>query len=136
MSRGSPTFTDTSRGVTLPGVITVSRGRTESVHGQIQSSSFLFGEYLRVGLSVRVEIRLLVICPCCSLVRAADVPVGTAALEHGTQVEAQFFDCWPTEEPIAVVDLVDAEPWLEHHGVRDHRVVIRVRVLRDVEIFL
>jgi Response regulator receiver domain len=36
--------------------------------------------------------------------------------------------------PVAVVDLVDAQAGLEHERVRDHRIVVRVGVFRDVEI--
>src|SRR5205823_8525968 len=99
MSRGSPTFTDTSRAVPLPGLIVIS-GASNGVRSgrrHIQSSSFLFGEHLRVRLSVRVEIRLPVFCPGCSLLCAADVPIWTAALQRGAQVEAQLFDGRSTE---------------------------------------
>ena len=37
-------------------------------------------------------------------------------------------------EPVAVVDAVDDEPGLEHERVRDHRVVLGVGVLLDVEV--
>ena len=39
-----------------------------------------------------------------------------------------------TPEPVAVVDAVDDEPRLEHERVRDHRVVLGVGVLLDVEV--
>src|SRR5215212_1114986 len=39
-------------------------------------------------------------------------------------------------EPVAVVDRVDDQPRLEHERVRDHRVVIGIGVLPDVELFL
>src|SRR5437899_9007117 len=70
--------------------------------------SVLFGERLRLRFSVRKETRLLALCPGLSLLRAADVPIGTAALQRGAQVEAQLLHRRPAEEPIAIVDLVDA----------------------------
>ncbi len=39
-------------------------------------------------------------------------------------------------EPVAVIDAVNDQAWLEHERVRDHRVVVRVGVLLDVEFFL
>src|SRR4030095_5504740 len=95
-----------------------------------------FGEHLRLCFSVRIEIRLLILCPRGALLRAADVPVGAASLQHGAQVEAQFLHCRPAEEPVAVIDLVDAQARLEHQRVRDHRIVMRVGVFRDVEVLL
>src|SRR5215471_3042520 len=41
-----------------------------------------------------------------------------------------------TPKPVTVVDGVDDEPRLEHERVRDHRVVLGIGVLFDVEIFL
>src|SRR5439155_12252407 len=76
--------------------------------------SVLFGQHLRLRFSVRIEPRLLAFRPGCSLLRAADLPIGTAALQHGAQVEAQFLHRRPAEEPVAVVDLVDTQAGLEH----------------------
>jgi hypothetical protein len=42
----------------------------------------------------------------------------------------------PPPEPIAVIDAVDDESWLEHERVRNHRIVLRVGILRDVEVLL
>ena len=52
--------------------------------------SFLFGQHLRLRFSVRKETRLVALRPRGSLLRAADVPIGTAALQHRAQVEAQL----------------------------------------------
>src|SRR5262245_1360817 len=98
--------------------------------------SVLLREHLSLRLPVREEAGLLATGPRGPLLRAADVPVGTASLEDGAQVEAQLLHRRPAEKPVAVVDLVDTKAGLEHERVRDHRVVLRVRVLRDVEILL
>ena len=45
-------------------------------------------------------------------------------------------DRWAAPEPIPVVNAVDDETRLEHKRMRNHRIVLRVRVLFDVEIFL
>src|SRR3954467_12583228 len=100
------------------------------------SGSLLFGQYLSVRFSVRIEAGLVALRPGSSLLGATDVPIGTAALQHGAQVEAQLLRRRPAEEPVPLVDLVDSQPGLEHQGVRDHRIVVRVGVLRDVEILL
>src|SRR4029453_14222148 len=96
----------------------------------------LFGQGLCLCFSVRIETRLLALRPGCSLFAAADVPVGTAALQHGAQIHAQLLHRRPAEEPVAVVDLEDTQAGLEYQRVRDHRIVMRVGVFRDVEILL
>ena len=52
------------------------------------------------------------------------------------QVVPQVVDRRTAPEPVAVVDAVDDQPRLEHEGVRDHRVVVGVGVLLDVQILL
>src|SRR2546421_464570 len=66
------------------------------------SGSVLFGQHLRLRFSVRPETRLLALRPGCSLLRAADVPIGTAALQHGAQVEPQLLHRRAAEEPVAL----------------------------------
>src|SRR5712672_4771755 len=96
------------------------------------SRSVQLGQQLRLRLSVRPEACLVALRPGRALLRAANVPIGTAALKNGTQVQAQLLHGGPAEEPVAVVDLVDAQAGLEHNRVRDHRIVLGVGVLRDV----
>src|SRR5262249_28808228 len=76
------------------------------------ASSAPFGEDLRLRLPVRVELCLVAFLPCRPLFRAPDVPVGPAALQHLAQVETQLFHSRPPEEPVAVVDRVDAQAGL------------------------
>ena len=47
----------------------------------------LIAERLRLCLAIRIERRLVPSCPRVALRRAGDVPVGTAALQHGAQIE-------------------------------------------------
>src|SRR5712664_2777961 len=96
----------------------------------------LLGKDLGVALAVRIEARLVALLPGSLQLRLTGVPVGPAALQDGAQVVAQLFDGGPAEEPVAHVDLVDAQARLEHERVRDHRVVVRVGVLGDVEVLL
>src|SRR4029453_2516290 len=110
--------------------------RTLSVSKTMDFGSALFGHELRLRFPVRMETCLVALLPGCALIRAADVPIGTAALQHRAQVEAQFLHRRPAEEPVAVVDLVDAQAGLEHPRVRDHRIVMRVGVFGDIEILL
>src|SRR6202040_1425633 len=88
------------------------------------------------SISVWKETRLLALRPSSSPLRTADIPIGSATLQHGAQVEAQLLHRRPAEEPVTVVNLVDAQARLEHQRVRDHRIVMRVGIFRDVEIFL
>ena len=59
--------------------------------GDAVVGSVLFGQYLRLCIAVRIETCPLALRPGGSLLRATDVPIGTAALQHGAQVEAQLF---------------------------------------------
>src|SRR6266481_3462781 len=45
-------------------------------------------------------------------------------------------DRWTPPEPVAVIDAVDHQTWLEHERMRDHRIVLGVGVLLNVEILL
>src|SRR5262249_8871757 len=68
--------------------------------------------------------------------RRCDVPVWPEFLEYLAQVLTQILHRGPAEEPIAHVDLIYDEPRLEHDRMRNHRIVTRVGVLGDVDIFL
>jgi hypothetical protein len=41
-----------------------------------------------------------------------------------------------TPEPVPVVNLVDDQPRLQHQGIRNHGVVVRIGVLLDLQILL
>src|SRR5262249_19190026 len=56
-----------------------------------------------------LRARLLALRPGCLLLRATDIPIGTAALQHGAQVKAQLLHRRPAEEPVAIVDLADTQ---------------------------
>jgi len=55
---------------------------------------------------------------------------------HGAQVVPKIDDRWTAPEPVTVVDAVNDEARLEHQRVRNHRIMLGVGVLLDVEIFL
>ena len=65
-----------------------------------------------------------------------DVPVWPALSCDRTQVLTQLFDSGPAEKPVAIVDFINDQTGLEDNRVRDHRIVDRIRILGDVEIFL
>src|SRR6266481_4445708 len=67
---------------------------------------------------------------------SGDVPVRTAFPQHNTQVLPKLFDGRSTKKPIAVVDLEYYEARFKDDDMRDHRIVLGVRVLGDVEILL
>src|SRR3712207_7572154 len=92
----------------------------------------LFADGLRVALPVRIEELLPAFSPRRLQFGRADVPVGPALLEDGTQVLAQLFHRRAAEEPVAHVDLVDDQAGLEHERVRDHGIVGRIGVFGDV----
>src|SRR5215204_3243060 len=66
----------------------------------------------------------------------AEVPVGADLGADRAQVVPDVDERRAAPEPVAVVDAVDDEPGLERERVRDHRVVLGVGVLLDVEVLL
>src|SRR5713226_5245564 len=67
---------------------------------------------------------------------ASNVPVRTAFLQHSTQVLPKLFNGRPAKKPVAIVDLEYNETRFEDDDMRDHRIVLGVRVLGDIEILL
>src|SRR4051794_32249777 len=65
-----------------------------------------------------------------------EVPVGAYLARHRAQVLTQVLEGGTPPEPVAVVDAVDDQAGLENERVGDHRVVLRVGVLLDVELLL
>jgi len=96
----------------------------------------LFPDSLGVGLAVGIKAFLAALSPCRFQLGCGDVPVGSAFLGHGTQVLSKIFQCRPAEEPVSHIDLVYNESRLEDNGVWDHRIMQRIRIFGDIEIFL
>src|SRR5437879_12380090 len=65
-----------------------------------------------------------------------DVPVRTAFLQHSTQVLPKFFDGRPANKPVAVVDFEYDETRLDDDDMRDHRIVLGIRILGDTDLLL
>ena len=66
----------------------------------------------------------------------AQIPIGSDLARYGSQVLAELLDRGPPPEPVAVVDAVNDQARLQDECVRDHRVVLRIGVLLDVEVLL
>src|SRR5437016_12144312 len=66
----------------------------------------------------------------------SDVPVRTTFPQHSTQLLPKLFDGRSAKKPVAVVDLEYYETRFEDDDMRDHRLVVGVRFLDDVEILL
>src|ERR1700730_14095600 len=96
----------------------------------------LFTESLDVRFAVRIEEVLAALLPRRLEFGRRDVPVWPAFLGNGTKVLAEISHSGPAEVPVAVVDLIDDETGLEDNHMGDHRIVDRIRILGDVEIFL
>ena len=64
------------------------------------------------------------------------IPVGADLARHGPQVVPEVDDRGPPPEPIAVIDAVDDESRFENERVRNHRIMLRVGILHDVEVLL
>jgi len=89
-----------------------------------------------VGSVVGVKEFLITVLPRRFQVRICNIPIGPTFSENRTQILAKIFDCGSAKEPIAVVDLVNDETRFKHDRVWDHRIVQRIRVFGNIEIFL
>src|SRR5215472_5175139 len=87
-------------------------------------------------LFVGEELRVVARRPRLAQAGSGQLPVRADLPGHLAQVAAQVLDRGPAPEPVAVVHAVDDQARLEHQRVRDHRVVVRVGVLLDVEVLL
>jgi len=96
----------------------------------------LFTECLDIRFAVRIEEFLAALLPRRSEFGRRDVPVWPAFLGYGTQVLPEIFQSGPTEGPIAVVHLINDKAGFKDNHVGHHRIVGRIGVFRDVEIFL
>src|SRR5580700_2767583 len=96
----------------------------------------LFTKSLCVRFAVRIKEFLAALLPRRFEFRRCDVPVRPAFPGNGTQVLAEIFHSRPTEEPVAVVDLVNNKTRLEDNHVGNHGIVDGIGVFGDVEIFL
>src|SRR4029079_8989879 len=68
--------------------------------------------------------------------RFAEVPVRADLLTDRPEVLPEVDDGGPSPEPVTVVDAVDDQSGLQHDRVRNHWIVLGVRVLLDVEVLL
>ena len=83
-----------------------------------------------------VETREIACIPCLAEARDAQIPVRGDFARNGAQIVPKIDDRRTAPEPVAVIDAADHEARLEHERVRDHRIVLGVGVLLDVEILL
>src|SRR6266516_2749491 len=88
------------------------------------------------GLVPAMEARTIPRVPGLAQARGAEVPVGANLTGNGAQVAPEVNDRWAPPEPVAVVDAVDDQAGLQNERVRDHRIVLRIGVLLDVEVLL
>jgi hypothetical protein len=67
----------------------------------------LFAKDFSVSLGIRVEELLAALLPKRFHFGSCDVPIRPAFLADGSEVMAEFFDAWTSEELVPVVDLVN-----------------------------
>src|SRR5712664_2975461 len=96
----------------------------------------LLPKYLPVGLAVRIKAIMFAPFPCGFQFGPGDVPVRAAFPQHSSQILPKLFDGRPAKKPVAIVDFEYNETRLEDNYMRDHRIVLGVRVLGDVQILL
>src|SRR5712691_9429556 len=86
--------------------------------------------------AVGVVVGAVTALPRFAETRRTEIPVRPDLAGDLAQIAAKVLDRRPPPEPVAVVDAMDHEPGLEDERVRDHRVVMGVGVLLDLQVFL
>src|SRR5712671_4049319 len=130
------------RGTTCGGVVTrVSDAHNRAHHipqsrGRTHDRLLLLLKDLPIGLAVGIEATAFALFPVGLEFRRRDVPVRTPFPQHHTQVLSKLFDRRSAKKPVAVVDLEHQKTGFEDNDMRNHGIVLRVRVLGDVEILL
>ena len=100
------------------------------------SKSSTIPKHLRDGLVIGIKAVTFTLFPRGFQFGCGDVPVWTALPQHSTQVLPKLFDGRSAKKPVAVIDFEYNETRFEDDDVRDHRIVLGVRVLGNVEVFL
>src|SRR5215218_3890301 len=132
MARAVASFIENS----LPGCGLVPRARGRAAAQMVLAPASGGARACWGPLAPAMERRDVARVPGVAQPGGAEVPVGADLARDSPQVVPEVDDRGAAPEPVAVVDLVDHEPGLEHERVRDHRVVIGVGVLLDVEVAL
>src|ERR1700733_999815 len=94
------------------------------------------GRFRRVTLVPSVETREVPRIPFLTESRSTQVPIWPDFSRHGTEIVPKIDDRWTSPKPVAVIDAVNHEARLEHERVGDHRIVVGVGVLLDIEVLL
>src|SRR5438034_1063880 len=115
-------------------VLLLSGLRTFVAKRLSKSSTVL--EHLRERLVIGIKAAMFTLFPSGFQFGPADVPGRTAFPQHSTQVLPKLFDRRSAKKPVAVINLEYDETRLEDDDMRDHRIVLGVRVLGDVEVLL
>src|ERR1700688_1118192 len=100
------------------------------------SKSSTVPKHLCEGLVIGIKAAMFTPFPSEFQFGPGDVPVRTALFQHSTQVLPKLFDGRSAKKPVAVIDLEYNQTWFEDDDMRDHRIVLGVRVLGDVEVLL
>src|ERR1700732_5929 len=88
----------------------------------------LLSKHLRVGLAIGIKAIMFAPFPSSFQFRLGNVPVRTAFLQQSTQVLPKLFDGRSAKKPVAVVDLEYSETRFEDDNMRDHWIVLVVRI--------
>jgi hypothetical protein len=91
---------------------------------------------LLVCLIVGVKEFLITVLPRSFQLRTCDIPIGATFSKNRTQILAEILSCGSAKEPVAVVDLVNEETRFKHDRMWDHRIMHRIRVFANIEVFL
>src|SRR5260370_27337745 len=93
-------------------------------------------KHLPVRLAIGIKAVMFTPSPSGFQFGPGDVPVRTAFPQHSTQVLPKLFDGRSAKKPVAVINFEYNETRFEDNDKPDHRIVLGVSVLGDVEVLL
>jgi hypothetical protein len=98
----------------------------------LKSTPILLAERLRIGLAIWIKELFEAFFPCGLHFRRCDIPIWPAFLGYGAEVVTEILKRRAAEKPVAVVDPVYDQTWFENDDVRNHWIVIWIRVFGDI----
>src|SRR5262245_54036078 len=93
-------------------------------------------EDLLPGFPIGIEGFALASVPLGAQLGRVNLPIRANPACDRAEILVQLTRRRPSPIPVAVVNLVDLQTWLQHECVRYHRIVVWISILLNVEILL
>src|SRR6266581_5108871 len=78
----------------------------------------------------------LIAFPACAYLRVGKIPVWSHLARHLSQVLPQILCRRSSPKPVAIINLVDDQTWLQHERMGNHWIVMWIGVLLNIKVLL